>query len=330
MALFSRAIERARALPGVETVGAISHLPFGGRGVNLRFTLPGRESPDGADATRAELRVVNPDYFEAMRIAVRRGRAFDAQDTDSSPRVLVVNEAFARLFLRDSEPVGRRLRVNLGAGFEGEVVGVVGDVRHRGYDADPRPEMYVSYLQNTVWPVMNLVIRTQAEPGSIAPEVRREIERTDPTAAVFNVRPLNDFLSDSVAERRLNLLLLLVFASVSLATAAAGIFGVTAYTVAQRTREIGIRVALGARRGDVLRLVVGQGSRLILCGVGLGLAAAFAVTRLMAGLFYGVSASDPATFGLVGLSLCAVAIVACYVPASRAASVDPLIVLRGE
>jgi putative ABC transport system permease protein len=311
-------------------VGAISHLPLGGRGVTLGVTQPGREPSSGADAARAELRVVNPEYFDAMSIAVGRGRVFNPQDTDSSPKVLLVNEAFARLFLRDSEPVGRRLRINLGEGFEGEVVGVVGDVRHRGFDAEPRPEMYVSYLQNTVWPVMNLVIRMKVAPGSLAPEVRREIEGIDPTAAVFNVRPLDDFLSDSVAERRLNLLLLLVFASVSLATAAAGIFGVTAYTVAQRTHEIGIRVALGARRGDVLRLVVGQGSRLILCGVGLGLAAAFAVTRLMAGLFYGVSASDPATFILVGLSLCAVAIVACYVPASRAASVDPLIILRGE
>jgi putative ABC transport system permease protein len=329
-ALFSRAVERVRALPGVETVGAVSHLPFGGRGVNLRFTLPGQAPSADADAARAELRVVSPEYFEAMSIAVKSGRAFNAQDTDSSPKVLIVNEAFARFFLRGSEPVGRRLRINLGGGLEGEIVGVVGDVRHRGYDAEPRPEMYVSYLQQTVWPLMNLVIRTGVEPGSLTAEVRRELERIDPTAAVFNVRPLNDFLSDSVAERRLNLLLLLLFASVSLATAAAGIFGVTAYTVAQRTHEIGIRMALGAGRGDVLRLVVGQGSRLVLCGLAIGLAAALAVTRLMAGLFYGVSASDPATFALVGLSLCAVAILACYVPASRAARVDPRIVLRGE
>ncbi len=329
-ALFSRAIEDVRALPGVETVGAVSHLPFGGRGVNLPFTLPGREPSPDSEATRAELRVVSPEYFKALSIPVRHGRAFSAQDTDSSPKVLVVNEAFARLFLRDSDPVGRSLRVNLGEGFEGEVVGVVGDVRHRGYDAEPRPEMYVSYLQNTIWPVMNLVIRTSVEPGSLTPEVRRELERVDPMAAVFNVRPMNDFLSDTVAERRLNLLLLLVFAAVSLATAAAGIFGVTAYTVTQRTHEIGIRMALGARPSDVLRLVVGQGSRLIVCGVGLGLAAAFFVTRLMAGLFYGVSASDPATFTSVGLSLCAVAILACYVPASRATRVDPLTVLRGE
>ena len=323
-------IERVRALPGVETVGAISHLPFGGRGVNLRFTLPGEEPSADADAARAELRVVDPDYFGAMNIAVRRGRAFDAQDTGSSPRVLIVNEAFARLFLRDSEPLGRRLWVNLVGGFEGEVVGVVGDVRHRGYDADPRPEMYVSYLQNTLWPVMNLVIRTRVEPGSLAPEVRREVEGVEPTAAVFNVRPLNDFLSDSVAERRFNLLLLVLFAAVSTATAAAGIFGVTAYTVTQRTREIGIRMALGARRGDVLRLVVGQAARLIACGVAIGLAAALAVSRLMASLFYGLGASDPTTFILVGFTLCAVAILACYVPASRAARVDPLIVLRGE
>jgi len=330
MALFSRAVERVRALPGVERVGAISHLPFGGRGVNLRFTLPGQAPSADADAARAELRVVNPEYFEAMSIAVKRGRGFDAQDTASSPKALIVNETFARLFLRDSDPVGRRLRINLGNALEGEIVGVVGDVRHRGYDAEPRPEMYVSYLQNTIWPVMNLVVRTRVEPGSLAAEVRRELERVDPTAAVFNVRPLEDFLSDSVAERRLNLLLLLVFASVSLATAAAGIFGVTAYTVTQRTHEIGIRMALGARPGDVLRLVVGQGSRLIGCGLAIGLVAAFALTRLMASLFYGVSASDPATFALVGLLLSAVAVLACYVPASRAARVDPRIVLRGE
>ncbi|HEV2861461.1 MAG TPA: ABC transporter permease [Pyrinomonadaceae bacterium] len=329
-ALFSQAIERVRQLPGVETVGAISHLPFGGRGVNLPFTLPGREPPPDAGAVRAELRVVNPEYFEAMGIAVRRGRAFTAQDTDASPKALVVNEAFARLFLRDSDPLGRRVRINLGRGFEGEVVGVVGDVRHRGYDADPRPEMYVSYLQQTVWPVMNLVIRTGVEPASLTSAVRGELERIDPTAAVFNVRPMNEFLSDYVAERRLNLLLLLVFASVSLATAAVGIFGVTAYAVTQRRREIGIRMALGARPGDVLRLVVGRGTRLIVCGVCLGLVAAFVLTRLMAGMFYGVSASDPATFTLVGLSLCAVAVLACYVPASRAAKVDPLTVLRGE
>jgi putative ABC transport system permease protein len=276
------------------------------------------------------LRVVNPEYFEAMSIAVRRGRAFNAQDTASSPKVLVVNEAFARLFLPDSDPVGRRLRINLSRGLEGEVVGVVADVRHRGYDADPRPEMYVSYLQNTLWPVMNLVIRTRVEPASLASAVHGELERIDPRAAVFNVRPMENFLSDYVAERRLNLLLLLVFASVALATAAAGIFGVTAYTVTQRTHEIGVRMALGARPRDVLRLVVGQGSRLVVCGIVIGLAAAFVLTRLMSSLFYGVSASDPATFTLVGLTLCAVAVLACYVPAARAARVDPLIVLRGE
>ncbi len=329
-ALFSQAVERVRQLPGVESVGAVSHLPFGGRGVNMDFTLPGREPSADADTTRAELRVVGPDYFEAMSIPVRRGRAFDARDTDSSPKVFVVNEAFARLFLRGSDPLGRRLLVKLGEGFEGEIAGVVGDVRHRGYDAEPRPEMYVSYLQKTIWPVMNLVIRTKGEPGSLAPEVRRELERVSPTAAVFNVRPMDDFLSDYVAERRLNLLLLLVFASVSLATAAAGVFGVTAYTVGQRTQEIGVRMALGARPRDVLRLVVGQGSRLIACGVGLGLAAAFVLTRLMAGLFYGVSADDPLTFASAGLLLCAVAVLACYVPASRAARVDPLVALREE
>lgn len=327
---FRQVIERVRALPGVQSVGAISHLPFGGRGVNLGFILQGRQVIPGEDTTRAELRVISPDYFETMGIPLKQGRAFTEQDTSSSPHVIIVNEAFVRQFLRDTPPLGKRMKINPNEGFEGEIVAVAGDVRHRGYDADPRPEMYISYLQNTVWPVMNLVVRTKNEPVEIAAAVRREIEAVDSTQAIFNVRPLSGFLSDSIAERRFNLLLLIAFAAVALVTAAAGIYGVMAYAVAQRTHEIGIRMALGASRFDVLKLILGQGARLVMWGVACGLIAAFIMTRLMTGLFYGVSASDPATFIAVVLFLSIIALLACYIPASRATKVDPLIALRYE
>jgi putative ABC transport system permease protein len=327
---FREVIERVRALPGVESVGAISHLPFGGRGVNLGFTLQGHEVAAGEDKARAELRVVSPDYFEAMSIPLKRGRAFAAQDASTSPPVILVNEAFVRQFLPETAPLGKYLRIKLGKGFEGEIVGVVGDVRHQGYDADPRPEMYISYLQNTVWPVMNLIVRTRSEPGDAAAAVRREIEAVDSTQAIFNVRPITDFLADSIAERRFNLLMLVSFSAVALVTAAAGIYGVMAYSVTQRTHEIGIRMALGARRSDVLKLIIGQGVRLVLCGMTVGLIAACIVTRLIASLFYGVSASDPATFIAVALFLGVIALLACYIPASRATKVDPLTALRYE
>jgi putative ABC transport system permease protein len=327
---FRQAIERIRALPGVQSVGAISHLPFGGRGVNLGFTLEGHQATSGEDTMRAELRVISPQYFEAMSIPIKQGRAFTEQETSSSSPVIIVNEAFARQFLQDAAPLGKRVRIKLRQGYEGEIIAVVGDVRHRGYDTDPRPEMYISYLQNTVWPVMNLVVRTRNDPGAMTAAVKREIEAVDPTQAIFNVQPLARFLSDSIADRRFNVLLLITFAAVALGIAAAGIYGVMAYTVAQRTHEIGIRMALGARRPDVLKLILGQGVGLVACGLGIGLVGAFIVTRLMASLFYGVSTYDPLTFIVVAILLTLIALLACYVPASRATKVDPLIALRHE
>ncbi|HYE65859.1 MAG TPA: ABC transporter permease [Pyrinomonadaceae bacterium] len=327
---FRQVIERIEALPGVEKVGAISHLPFGGRGVNLGFTLEGRPLTPVEDTTRAELRVVSPAYFEAMGIPLRQGRAFTAQDTASASKVIIVNETFARRFLNGTLTLGKRLQIKLREPFVGEIVGVVGDVRHRGYDADPRPEVYVSYLQNTLWPVMNLVARTRSEPGEMAAAVQREILALDPTQAVFNVRPLTDFLADSIAERRFNLMLLMVFAAVALLTAAAGIYGVMAYTVARRMHEIGIRVALGAQKSDVLKLIIGQGMRLTLMGVAFGLICALALTRVLASLLYGVSATDPAAFACVVVLLVLVALLACYLPARKALGVDPIRALRSE
>ena len=325
---FKQLLERVQAMPGVESVGMISHLPFGGRGVNLRFTMTGQSTND-VDRLRAELRVISPEYFRTMKIPVHKGRPFTEQDTQSSQRVAIVNESFVRQFFANGAAIGQHFQIGAKA-TDVEVVGVVGDVRHRGYGTDARPEMYISYLQDTVWPVMNLVIATHGNPESLAAPVRHEIETLDSSQAIFNVRPLGDFLRDSIAERRFNLTLLLAFAVVAVLTAAAGIYGIMSYSVSQRTSEIGIRMALGATSRHVLRLVLGQGLILTICGVGIGLMCALITTRLMVSLLFGVRAFDPLTYVCVGLLLGSVALIASYVPARRALRVDPLMAIRDQ
>ena len=328
--LFTEVLDHVRALPGVESVGMISHLPFGGRGVNLGFTLPGRPVAPDSETLRAELRVISPDYFRAMSIPVRSGRTFTEHDIGSAPRVAVINEAFARQFLGDRAPVGQRLQIDFGSPFDAEIVGVTGDVRHRGYEAEPRPEMYISYLQNAVWPVMNLVIRTQGEASISAATVRRKIEAVEPSQAVFNVRPLEGVLSDSIAERRFILVLLVSFSFVALLTAVVGIYGIMTYLVTQQAADIGIRMALGARSRDVLTLILANGMKLTGAGIGLGVLGAVLFTRLIAGLLYGVSALDPVAFAGVALLLTLVSVVACCVPILKAIRIDPLIVIHEQ
>jgi putative ABC transport system permease protein len=326
---FRQVLERIRSVPGVESVGMISHLPFSGRGVNMGFTIAGQPVLAGDDdRLRAELRVISPDYFRTMSIPVRNGRAFIEQDTKSAQTVAIVNDAFVRQFFPDRTALGQRLQIGFSDPLNVEVVGVVGDVRHRGYDSDARPEMYVSYRQDTIWPVMNLVVRTHGEPLTLAPSVRGAIQAVDPSQAIFNVRPLEEMMFDSIAERRFNLILLLSFAAVAVLTAAAGIYGIMTYFVSQRTSEIGIRMALGASRRDVLKLILGHGMRLTMWGVGIGLLASLAVTRLIVSLLFGVSAIDPLTLAGVAIFLILVALLACYVPTQRAIKVDPLVAIR--
>ena len=328
---FNQALERVRSIPGVESVAMISHLPFGGRGVNMGFTIAGQPQAKGDDdRLRAELRVISPDYFRTMSIPVRNGRAFSEQDNRSAVTAAIVNEAFVRQFFPGGTALGERLEIAFSDPLKVEVVGVVGDVRHRGYDADARPEMYVSYLQDTIWPVMNFVIRTHGQPLGLAASVRHEIETVDPAQAIFNVRPLEEMMSDSIAERRFNLILLLAFAIVAVLTAAAGIYGIMSYFVSQRTSEIGIRMALGASRRDVLQLILGHSMRLTMLGVAAGIVASLALTRLMASLLFGVSAIDPLTLASVAGFLIFVALLACYVPTQRAINVDPLIAIREQ
>jgi putative ABC transport system permease protein len=329
--VFQQTLERIGSLPGVESVGVINPLPLGGNIETYSFVIEGRPATGPNEEPVANYRVINPDYFHAMRIPLRRGRVFTERDKADTPPVVVVNETFARLFFAGEDPVGQRITVNdIHDAPPREIIGVVTDVRHAGLDVEAGPEFYFSYLQ---FPVtrMTVVARTaSADPASLAPALRGAIRQVDKDQPIFNVRTMNDLLAESVARRRFNMLLLGAFALVALMLASIGIYGVMSYSVTQRTHEIGIRMALGAQASDVLKMVVRQGLLLTMLGVVAGLVAAFILTRVMAGLLYGVSATDPWTFAGVSLLLSLVALLACYIPARRATKVDPMVALRYE
>jgi putative ABC transport system permease protein len=324
-----------RAVPGVESAAVIYPLPFGGSSTSNTFTIAGRPEPAPADKPAANYRAVSPDYFRVMRMALARGRAFNEQDDAKAQPVLIVNETFARRFFAGADALGQHVTIERASGVTAvqdsrEIVGVVGDVRHTGLDEEPGPEFYVPYTQAPE-SYMALVVRAKVGNASgVAAGVRGAIREWDREQYVPAVEPMTQLIAESVADRRFNALLLGLFAFTALLLASVGIYGVTSYTVAQRTHEIGVRLALGARPADVLRLVLWQGLRLILFGVAVGIVAALALTRLLAGMLYGVSATDPPTFTAIALILTAVALVACYVPARRATKVDPMVALRYE
>jgi len=327
--LFRQATEKLAELPGVTSVGAISHLPFGGRTLQQRFSIKGQSPLTAKNEAVADYRVVTPSFFETLHIPLKKGRGFDEHDTAETPHVLVINEAFARTYFPGRDPIGARLE---GAAdfIKGEIVGVVGDVKHRGLDAEALPAFYVSYRQSSTFPIMNFLVRSQNDPASLTLSVQRALQTLDARVVVFNVRPFEDFVADSVTPRRFNLWLLGAFAVLAVVLALAGIYGTMSYAVAQRTRELGIRVALGAQRRDVLKLIVGEGMKLIVVGIGIGMLGAFALTRLMKSLLFAVSASDPLTFVVIALLLMSIALLACWFPARRATKVDPLVALRYE
>jgi putative ABC transport system permease protein len=327
--IFQQATEKLAALPGVVSVGAISHLPFGGRTLQQPFSIKGQSRLRGTNEAVADYRVVTPSFFETLRIPLRRGRWFDEHDTAETPQVFVINEAFARTYFPGVDPIGARFEGDSDL-IKGEIVGVVGDVKHRGLEAEALPTFYVSYRQSSTFPIMNFLVRSQGDPAILTAAVQRELQSLDARAVVFKVRPFEDFVADSVTPRRFNLWLLGTFAVLAVILAVAGIYGTMSYAVAQRTREVGIRVALGAEASDVLTLVVGEGMKLIVVGVGIGLVGAFALTRWMKGLLFAVGANDPLTFVVITVVLMVIALVACWVPARRAAKVDPLVALRYE
>jgi putative ABC transport system permease protein len=327
---FDRLFERIRGVPGVEGVGGIDPLPLSNSNATTGFLIEGGPALALADRPEVGERTVTPGYFGAMRIPLHRGREFNSQDRDDTPRVVVVNEALARRFWPGEEAIGKRI------GFKAadpqvwhEIIGVVGDVKHSSLTIDPKPEVYFAYQQ---YPdrFMSLVVRASSEPSALATSIRDQILAVDPSQPVFDIKTMDERVSKSVAPTRFVMMMLGIFAALALILAAVGIYGVISYSVTQRTHEIGIRMALGAEARDVMRMVVRQGMTLALTGVVVGLVGAFALTRLMSGLLFGVSSTDTLTFGVISLLLTGVALAACFVPARRATRVDAMIALRYE
>jgi len=329
-AFFQQALSRVATLPGVVAAGVVDPMPLGGSMAMNIFSVEGRPPLQPGERLATNSRIISADYLKAMGIRLLRGRTLSERDHADAPQVMLINESFARRYFPNEDPLGQRIRLTIAANFIAEVVGVVGDVKHLGLDREAGPEAYVSYLQVPA-PTMNLIVRTAAgDPTNLAVSVRQAVQQVDSDQPLSDVKPMTAWLNESVARQRFNLLLLVVFAAVALSLAGLGIYGVISYSVTQRTHEIGIRLALGAQRADVLKLIIGQGLMLTLAGVACGVAGAFALTRLMAGLLFGVSATDPLIFAGVAGLLVAVALVACWLPARRATKVDPMIALRAE
>ena len=332
ISFYSQAIQRVSAIPGVEAVGAINTLPLG-KGPTAGFRIEGRPPLTIDKWPGGNYRTVSTDYFHAMNIPVVQGRAFNERDTETAPLVMIINQALAKRDFPNENPVGKRINLgNLdpkGQPVWWEIVGVAADVRSLELREEAVPEFYLSDLQDS-FANMFLVVRTSVEPTSVAASIRRAAAEVDKSAAVSDVKTMENIVSQAVTQPRFNLFLLGLFSCIALLLSAAGIYGVTAYSVAQRTHEFGIRMALGAQVGDVLRMIIRQGMLLISVGVAVGLAASFALTRLLRTLLFGVSVTDPLTFVAITVLLTLVALVACYVPARRATKVDPLTALRYE
>jgi putative ABC transport system permease protein len=330
VAFYKQVLERIRALPGVRSASVVRPLPLTGDGWQTDFYLEGRPMPAPGQTPNSDFHMIDPDYLRVMGIPLLKGRAFTEADDDQALRVVLINATMAQRYWPGEDPVGKRIRVGRGAmRFWATVVGIVGDTKQYGLERNAKTEFYLPYLQRSVHS-MELVVRSATDPLGLVTAVRSSVEAVDPDQPVYGVRTMAQYLAESVASRRTTMLLLGVFAGLALILAAVGIYGVMAYAVVQRTHEIGVRMALGAGRGDVLKLVVRSGLVLAFAGVAVGLIAALGLTRLMSSLLFGVRPTDPVTLGAVALLLTAVALLASYIPARRATRVDPNVALRYE
>jgi putative ABC transport system permease protein len=340
---FDQLLGRVAGLPGVQHVGVVDQPPLGGPVQSTDYRVEGQAPPAPGTQRGMPYSVVTPDYFRTMGIEVRSGRGLEPSDDANGARVAVVNEAIARRVWAGENPIGKRLTLSVEAlrvGPRGEVswdwtvasrevVGVVAAVRHEALSEDPTPETYLPFAQTPVR-VVTLVVRSGVEPSQLAASVRREVQAIDPTQPISRVRTMDDVVKTSIGAPRFRTILFAIFAGLAVTLAVVGIYGVTAYSVTQRTREIGIRMAMGAKAGDIRELVVLGGLRLTVLGVLIGIAGALVATRLLTTLLFETKATDPLTFVVVSLLLAAVTAIACYLPARRAARVDPVVALRSE
>jgi putative ABC transport system permease protein len=333
IAFYERFLERVRAIPGVQSASAIVPLPLSGSNMTTDFDIEEHPQPEGHRAS-APVRIIATDYFKTAGIPLREGRSFDQREQLNSPPVVIVNERFAQKYFPGQNVIGKRIQPGLSADDSGdkmrEIVGVVGNVKHLSLRNEDSPEMYVPQPQ-IPFSITSLVVRTNVvDPNAVTASIRRELAEIDPTIPLRSVRVFDEYISRSLARPRFNAVLLSIFAGSALVLTAIGIYGVMAYSVAQRTNEIGIRIALGAARSNIFKLVIGQAMGIVAVSVMIGLAGAFAATRLLNSLLFGVTASDPITFAAIVILIAAVAFAAAWFPARKAMLVDPIDALRAE
>jgi putative ABC transport system permease protein len=333
-AFYEQVLDRVEHLPGVVAAGYSTSIPLVWKGGTSGFVPEGLQTPIAGMSYDANHREVSATYLQSMNVPLRQGRYFDKRDNENSMRVAIINETMARQYWPGENALGRRF--NIGDPNDGEwmeIVGIVGDVRQMGLDEPVKAEMYVPYRQVTDWPYFSprdLAIRTSGNPSNLVGSVRQIIREVDPDQPISNIATMSEVLGVEAEQRRMGMIMLAAFAGLALLLASLGIYGVLAYFVTQHTNEIGVRIALGANRRNILALVLKKGMSLTLLGVAIGLAVSFALTRLMSSLLFGVNASDPLTFVVVPLLLSLVALLACWIPARRATKVDPMIALRYE
>jgi predicted permease len=327
---FNHALEKVRGLPGVEFASAVDSLPLQG-GSMQPVAVEGQPVVPMADQPEVAVRLITPGYLRVMRIPLKQGRDITEADNANARPVILVSESFARRFWPNENPIGKHVKLTFLPGEASEVVGIVGDVRLNGLSVtEPVQSVYHVMAQNPQTTFMRLAVRTRLPPGNLISAVTEAIHRVDADEPVVGVQTMEEVVDQSIAQNRLNMILLSAFAGLALLLASIGIYGVQAYAVRQRTREVGIRVAMGAQPAEVFRLIIAQGLRLATTGIVIGLAASFGLTRLMASQLYGLSATDPWTFIGVSMVLLTVALAACFIPARRATRIDPVVALRYE
>jgi putative ABC transport system permease protein len=333
LAFYNQLLERLQAVPGVRSAALVMNLPLSGSNMNRGFLVEGRPEPGPDENVTVDYQVITPGYFQTMEIPLERGRSFTDRDTEGAPRVAIINEIMARKYFPGEDPLGKRIAFGDPTKEDAwrTIVGISGNVRHQSTSEPAFPGAYTPSAQDREsWPRVALVVRTSGDPSGLAAAVRREMMAIDPGQPISNMQTMEQLMASSIKRPRFIMMLLGLLASIALALALVGIYGLMSYSITERTHEIGIRMALGAQARDVLRMVVGQGLKLIVIGIALGLTGAFALTRIMRSLLYGVSAIDPVTFAGVSLLLSVIALLACYIPARRATRVDPMEALRYE